>query len=91
MIIKVFLRGFESHMMPQVYVPPIRMTQRALSALQGEVVVDRNRSLVGVDLNPKRFVTPDHRPYQLTIGKTCNALVDVSSANLLGTPFLLKC
>ena len=47
-----------------VYVPPVRMTQRALSALQGEVVGDRSRSLVGVDLNPRRFVTPDNRPNQ---------------------------
>jgi hypothetical protein len=54
------------------------MTQRALSALQGWVVGDRSRSLVGVDLDPRRSVTPDHRPNQLTIGKTCNALVSVT-------------
>ena len=54
------------------------MTQQALSALQGEVVVDPNRSLIGVDDDTKRFVTLTIDPDQFNDKATCNALASVS-------------
>jgi len=46
------------------YVPPKRMAQRSLSALQGVRYVPKRHGLVAVLLGTDANVTPDNKPNQ---------------------------